>query len=72
LRPDIYSSLDDFGNRYCQLKQNQWTFKMQFEGSKNSGELHYLLKKTVMIRRLKNDVLSQLPPKQRQIVMMET
>jgi SWI/SNF-related matrix-associated actin-dependent regulator 1 of chromatin subfamily A len=36
------------------------------------AELHYVLKKAVMIRRSKEEVLPQLPPKQRQIIFMET
>lgn len=31
-----------------------------------------MLKKAVMIRRSKEEVLPQLPPKQRQIIFMET
>ena len=45
---------------------------MEFDGAKNLAELHYLLKKTVMIRRLKSEVLAELPSKQRQIITIET
>ena len=72
LRPDLFQSLDEFGKRYCEKKQNPWTRRMEYEGAKNLAELHYLLKKTVMIRRLKSDVLQQLPSKQRQVIFMET
>lgn len=72
LRPDIFHSMNDFGERYCTTRRNPWTHKLEYDGAKNLAELHYLLKKTVMIRRLKADVLPQLPPKQRQIIYMET
>jgi hypothetical protein len=39
-----------------------------YQGSSNLQELHGLVKATVMIRRLKRDVLSQLPQKRRQQV----
>lgn len=39
-----------------------------YQGSSNHEELHNLMKATVMIRRLKKDVLSELPVKRRQQV----
>ena len=35
-----------------------------------AGELHGLLRAQVMIRRLKRDVLAQLPPKRRQVIRL--
>lgn len=64
------------------LFPNEWQFKMrycdpvktffgwQFEGLSNAEELHEKIS-TFMIRRLKKDVLTQLPPKQRSVVPMQ-
>lgn len=39
-----------------------------YSGSSNLGELKLLLEESLMLRRLKSDVLSQLPSKQRKVV----
>lgn len=28
IRPDIYTGLKEFGDRYCCMQRNRWTFKM--------------------------------------------
>ncbi|KRW98986.1 P-loop containing nucleoside triphosphate hydrolase [Pseudocohnilembus persalinus] len=70
LRPDAFKNFFDFANRYCDPKKNQ--FGMDFDGSSNENELHFILKENLMIRRLKKDVLTQLPDKIRQKVEIES
>jgi len=61
LEPTIFKSRWGFAKRYCALHHNGFGWVMN--GSSNEEELHELLKNTVMIRRTKNEVLSQLPKK---------
>lgn len=44
------------------------TWGWDYSGSSNLGELKLLLEECLMLRRLKSDVLSQLPSKQRKVV----
>lgn len=44
---------------------------MDYRGSSCKSELHYLISKHIMIRRLKNEVLSELPDKRRQRVVVD-
>ena len=73
LRPDIFNNFKVFGNRYCDPKQkfvnNNWF--IDWSGCSNAKELNYILK-NIMIRRLKKDVINQLPPKKRQKIEIET
>lgn len=63
LRPDVHPSFTVFTQRYCDPKQTRWG--MDYSGATNGNELHYLLQKAYMIRRLKKDVLDELPDKRR-------
>ncbi|BFG32841.1 hypothetical protein CerSpe_191140 [Prunus speciosa] len=61
----------DFAKTYCDVKYIQGSQGKTFQDfSKGTRleELNMLLKQTVMIRRLKEHVLVQLPPKRRQII----
>ena len=53
---------------YCDAKKTRFGWK--FDGLSNAEELHEKVS-TLMIRRLKKDVLSQLPPKTRIVVPMD-
>nr|XP_023884418.1 SWI/SNF-related matrix-associated actin-dependent regulator of chromatin subfamily A-like protein 1 [Quercus suber]POF22608.1 swi/snf-related matrix-associated actin-dependent regulator of chromatin subfamily a-like protein 1 [Quercus suber] len=66
LYPDVYKNVHEYGNRYCK----GGIFGI-YQGASNHEELHNLMKATVMIRRLKKDVLTELPVKRRQQVFLE-
>ncbi|XP_065215119.1 SWI/SNF-related matrix-associated actin-dependent regulator of chromatin subfamily A-like protein 1 [Planococcus citri] len=64
----IYS-MKEFGMRYCEGKESK--FGMDYTGCSNMEELKVLLEEKFMIRRLKANVLSQLPSKIRQVVVLD-
>jgi SWI/SNF-related matrix-associated actin-dependent regulator of chromatin subfamily A-like protein 1 len=72
LRPDIFTSFRIFGELYCNPQQKK-IFRRggkplmvkEYKGCTNSKKLNYWLSKYLMIRRLKKDVLTELPPKRR-------
>lgn len=67
LFPQKFGTWTEYAKRYCNAhvryfgKRPQWDCR----GASNLNELHQLLS-DIMIRRLKTDVLTQLPPKIRQ------
>lgn len=67
LFPQKFGTWIEYAKRYCNAhvryfgKRRQWDCR----GASNLSELHQLLN-DIMIRRLKSEVLSQLPPKVRQ------
>ncbi|XP_012285724.1 SWI/SNF-related matrix-associated actin-dependent regulator of chromatin subfamily A-like protein 1 [Orussus abietinus] len=59
----------DYGTRYCAgIKRS---FGWDFSGSSNMQELQLFLKATCLLRRLKSNVLSQLPSKIREVVVLD-
>lgn len=58
-----------FERRYCGAYQGQWGWVN--DGATHLDELQEVLRTTVMIRRMKKDVLTELPPKQRQVIELE-
>jgi SWI/SNF-related matrix-associated actin-dependent regulator 1 of chromatin subfamily A len=78
LRPDIFGAFKVFGEIYCDPQEKRlWTggrqmrVIMDYNGSSNNSELNYWLTKHMMIRRLKKDVLTELPPKRRVKISIE-
>ena len=65
LNSELFGSYSNFTKRYCNARRGR--FGWDVTGLSNADELHQNLK-LVMIRRLKADVLKDLPPKQRSIV----
>ncbi|XP_018400748.1 PREDICTED: SWI/SNF-related matrix-associated actin-dependent regulator of chromatin subfamily A-like protein 1 [Cyphomyrmex costatus] len=65
-----FMSYEDYGIRYCAGQRNE--FGWNFIGSSNTQELQVLLKSNCMIRRLKSDVLNQLPSKIRKVIILDS
>lgn len=78
---DILGVLSSFGGNwgflksYCGATQKRvpipgrgWTMVWDFNGASRTDELQRLLRQHVMVRRLKEDVLTELPPKTHQCI----
>ena len=66
LAPEEFGNFFAFAKRYCGAYQGRWGW--DFTGATNLDELQRKLRSTVMIRRLKADVLTELPAKRRQVI----
>lgn len=75
LRPNMFGTKQEFGVNYCRLVLAQASRSgnkfWKSLGGRRLNELHTLLKHTVMIRRLKCEVMDQLPPKRRQVIYLD-
>jgi len=66
LDPETWRSWRYYVTRYCAGHQTRWGWDVS--GASNLEELQERLRSTVMIRRLKKDVLKELPAKRRQVI----
>jgi SWI/SNF-related matrix-associated actin-dependent regulator 1 of chromatin subfamily A len=66
---DFGGSVKDFGLRYCAAHWNG--YGMDYGGASNLDELQVKLRNGIMIRRLKKDVLPDLPAKTRTMIHVE-
>jgi len=69
LAPNQTPNFWEYVNRYCGAHHNG--FGWDFNGATNTEELHKKLSSTIMFRRLKKDVLQDLPDKIRTYVPIE-
>ena len=69
LRPDIFCYFKKFAYRYCDPQPTP--MGINWSGTSNTKELHWILS-CLMLRRLKRDVLSQLPQKRRHKIQINT
>ena len=63
LRPDIFQDFEGFTERFCAPKKGR--YGLDYTGKSCTSELYYIINKNLMIRRLKVDVLHELPSKRR-------
>lgn len=76
LDPTVWTSRWPFYNRYCdahkeRIGRGKWArYVWNTSGASNLEELQRKLRSTVMIRRLKVDVLPELPPRRYQLIVL--
>ena len=69
IRPVFAKYYTHFAKRYCNAQMTD--YGMDDRGHSCDEELHWLLKKVYMVRRIKRDVLTTLPKKTRHTVILE-
>lgn len=70
LDPQRWPSFWSYAKRYCAAKDTGWG--MDTSGASNLDELQRILRSTIMIRRKKSEVLTELPAKTRQVIELDS
>lgn len=70
LWPLVFRNMWHFAKRYCAATNTGWGWGWDMSGAANLDELQNMLRANGMIRRLKADVLKELPPKTRQVLVL--
>lgn len=70
LRPDLWPSFNRFAWDHCDPVKKRWGWT--YDGASNLDGLHHQLRSEVMIRRMKSDVLHELPAKVRRVIALPT
>lgn len=74
LDPSRWKNFFSYARKYCDAKQisiGRGRTAWDFSGASNLGQLQTILRETVMVRRLKEDVLTELPPKTRRVFELD-
>lgn len=66
LAPAAWPNFFTYARRYCNAHQTRYGW--DFDGAAHLDELQERLRTTLMVRRLKADVLTELPAKRRQVI----
>lgn len=69
VEPSMFKNFYMFKNRYCDPQTDSYG-RVKFNGASNVEELHELLVRC-MLRRTKNEVMKDLPPKVMEVVPLE-
>lgn len=67
---EVFKNYKHFIYRYCAAKSHE-RFGLDISGASNTEELGYRLRNSCMIRRMKSEVLKELPGKQRKLVLVD-
>jgi len=62
----VFTNWKHYVERYCSARQGRYGWEVG--GASNLPELQQKLRSTIMVRRLKKDVLTDLPAKRRQVI----
>lgn len=68
---DFFGGTWSFLNNYCANPENDTPFGRDFSGAQNLDELYEKLRAYCMVRRLKQDVFTELPDKRRSFVPID-